>query len=91
MQSLSAMLSHLRHAYSLSRFRFFGTTWTAAGLAPPGESPGKNTGMGCHALPQGIFPSRDRTQVSRIAGGLFTSWTTPEALHGGGRTLHFIG
>ena len=30
-------------------------------------SPGRNTGMGCHALLQGIFP----TQVSCIAGGFF--------------------
>ena len=34
-------------------------------------SPGKNTGMGCHALLQGIFP----TQVSCIAGGFFTTET----------------
>ena len=33
-----------------------------------GDSPGKNTGVACHALLQGIFP----TQVSRIAGGFFT-------------------
>ena len=24
----------------------------------PGDSPGKNTGMGCHALLQGIFPTQ---------------------------------
>ena len=28
---------------------------------------------------QGIFPTRDCTQVSRIADGLFTSWDTREA------------
>ena len=33
-----------------------------------GDSPGKNTGVGCHALLQGIFP----TQVSCIIGGFFT-------------------
>ena len=33
-----------------------------------GDSPGKNIGVGCHALLQGIFP----TQVSRTAGGFFT-------------------
>ena len=26
------------------------------GSSVPGDSPGKNTGMGCHALLQGIFP-----------------------------------
>ena len=51
------------------------------GLGPPSllcpwDSPGKNTGVDCHALLQGIFPTRDWTQVSCIAGGLFTIWTT---------------
>ena len=41
--------------------------------SPPGSSahggfPGKNIGVGCHALLQGIFP----TQVSHTAGGFFT-------------------
>ena len=50
-----------------------------------GDSPGKNTGVGCHALLQGIFPTqgssqpRDRSQVSCIAGGFFTIWATREA------------
>ena len=37
----------------------------------PWGSPGKNTGVGCHALPQGIFPIQDRTQVSHSADGFF--------------------
>ena len=93
--------------------------------SPPGSSvhevsPGKNTGVGCHALFQGIFPTqgsnsslplcrqilchlshlrsprilewvayyfsrgtfrpRNRTRVSCIAGGFFTSWATRKAL-----------
>ena len=36
------------------------------------DSSGKNTVVGCHALLQGISPSRDRTQVSHIAGRFFT-------------------
>ena len=93
------------------------------GCSPPGssvhgDSPGKNTGVGCHALLQGIFPTqglnpgllrcwwilyhlshqgsprilewvaypfsrassrlRNRTRVSCIAGGFFTSWATRE-------------
>ena len=84
-----------------------------------GDSPSKHTGMGCHTLLQGIFPTqgsdpglphckwilyypshqgspripewaaypfsrgpfwpRDRTGVSCIAGGFFTSWATKEA------------
>ena len=45
------------------------------------DSPGKNTGMGCHFLLQEIS-SRPRswTQVSCIAGRFFTTSTTWEAL-----------
>ena len=52
--------------------------------SPPGSSPwvspGKNTGMGCHFLLQGIFPPWDWTRVSRIAGRLFIDWATREAI-----------
>jgi len=41
-------------------------------LLCPWDSPGKNTGVGCHALLQGLFPTQDSIQVSHIAGGLFT-------------------
>ena len=40
-----------------------------------GDSPGKNTEVGCHAVIQGIFP----TQVSHTAGGFFNSRATREA------------
>ena len=43
-----------------------------------GDSPGENTGVGCHALLPGTFPARDWTQVSCIAGGFFTVWATRE-------------
>ena len=49
----------------------------------PWDSPGKNTGVGCHALFQGIFWPRDRTFISCIsciAGKFFTHWSTKEAL-----------
>ena len=46
----------------------------------PWDSPGKNTGMGCHALVQGIFPTQDQTQVSQVSGGFFNVWVTREAL-----------
>ena len=37
----------------------FVTPWTvAARLLCPWDSPGKNTGVGCHALLQGIFPTQ---------------------------------
>ena len=49
----------------LSRFslvRLFVTPWTVAHqILSPGDSPGKNTGVGCHALLQGIFPTQGLT------------------------------
>ena len=36
-------------------------------LLAPWDSPGKNTGVGCHALLQGILWPRDRTRVSYIS------------------------
>ena len=44
------------------------------------NSPGQNTGVGSLSLLQRIFPTKDQTQVSRIACGFFTSWATREAL-----------
>ena len=38
----------------------FATLWTTACQAPLStDSPGKSTGVGCHALLQGIFPTWD--------------------------------
>ena len=43
----------------LSHVRLFVTLWTVgARLLCPWDSPGKNTGMGCHATLQGIFPTQ---------------------------------
>ena len=51
------------------------------GLYSPWSSPGQNTGVGSLSLLQGIFPPKDWTQVSRSAGGFFTSWAaTPGEL-----------
>ena len=42
-----------------SRVRLFVTPWTVARQTPcPWDSPGNNTGMGCPALLQGIFPTQ---------------------------------
>ena len=42
------------------------TPWTASHQAPLSTgTPGKNTGVGCHFLPQGIVQARDQAQVSR--------------------------
>ena len=47
------MLSHF------SRVRLFGTPWTVARQAPLSVGfSSKNTGVGCHALLQGIFPTQ---------------------------------
>ena len=45
----------------------------------PWNSLGQNTGEGGLSFLQGIFPARDQTQVSCIAGRFFTSWATKEA------------
>ena len=34
--------------------------------------PGKNTGVGCHALLQGIFPTQGSNLYPNIAGGFLT-------------------
>ena len=52
-----------------SHVRLFATPWTVQSM----ELSGQNTGVGNLSLLQGIFPTRDQTQVSRIAGGFFTS------------------
>ena len=45
-------------AYSVSRVQLFTTPWTSPpGFCVHGDSPGKNTGMGCHDLLQGNFPN----------------------------------
>ena len=42
----------------LSRVQLFVTLWTVAHQALcPRDSSGKNTGVGCHSLLQGIFPT----------------------------------
>ena len=46
----------------------------------------EKTGVGCHSLFQGIFP----TQVSRIEGSFFTIWATREASSVKYKVLQFI-
>ena len=46
-------------AQSLSRVRLFAAPGLQpAGLLCPWDSPGKNTGVGCHFLLQGTFPTQ---------------------------------
>ena len=49
-------------------------TWTATRLLCPRDSPGKNTGVGCHSLLQDILQPSDQIWVSHNAGGFFTIW-----------------
>ena len=48
-------------------------------LLCPLDSLGKNFGVRCHSLLQGIFQPRGWTQVSCIAGRFFIVWATREA------------
>ena len=41
--------------------------WPLPRLLCPWDSPGKNSGVGCHFLLQGIFQPRDGTRVSSTA------------------------
>ena len=45
-----------------------------SGSSVLGNSPGKNTGVGCHAFLQGSSQPRDGTHVSQIADRFFTIW-----------------
>ena len=67
-------------------------SWTGSHLwiscSPPrssvhGDSPGKNTGVGCHFLLQGIFPTQglipSLLMSPALAGGFFTTSATWEA------------
>ena len=51
------------------------------GSAVHGDSPGKNTGVGCHSLLQGIFMTQGLNLALRIVGRFFAIWVTREA-HG---------
>ena len=76
------MLSRLNHVWLCA------TQWTAA-LQAPWDSPGKNTGVGCHTLLQGIFPTVGLSLGLPHCGqilyclsylGLFSMWTENRGL-----------
>ena len=50
-------------------------------LGPQWNSLGQNTGVVDFLFSRGSSQLRSQTQVSRIAGGFFTSWATREADH----------
>ena len=49
------------------------------GSSVHGDSPGKNTAVGCFFFIQGICQPTDRIQVSHIASGFFTIWAKRKA------------
>ena len=59
--------------------QLFVTLWTIAHqLLCPWDAPGKNTGVGCHALLQGVFPTQDwapSLMSPALAGRFFTTST----------------
>ena len=62
------------HAQLLCCILLFVTLWTVAHQAPLslGILQERTVEQGCHGLLQVIFPTRDQTQVSHVAGRLFT-------------------
>ena len=54
------------------------TPWPVWSFLCPWDSPGKNTGVGGHALLRGSSWSRDLTWFLGIAGKFFTVWGTRE-------------
>ena len=47
--------------------------YSPPGSSVHGDSPDKNTEAGCHALLQGIFPPKDRTQFPTLQADSFPS------------------
>ena len=48
------------------------------GSSVPGDSPSRNTGVGCHGLLQGIFPTQGSNLASpALAGGFLTTSSSP--------------
>ena len=68
------VLSHFSHVQHCA------TLWTVAYQAPLSmDSPGKNTGVGCHVLLQGIFPTvkiKPMSLMSPALAGRFSTTST---------------
>ena len=76
----ASVLSHFSH---LQLFATRGL-WPPPRLPCPWDSPGKNAGVGCHALLQGIFPTQRSSPFMSLtspewACGFFTTSTAWEA------------
>ena len=65
----------------LSHGQLFATPWTVACQPPPSRAfLGKNTGVGCHFLLQGIFSTQESTHVFCPSGQILYCWATREAI-----------
>ena len=53
--------------------------WTRPGSSVHGDSPGKNTGVGCHALLQGVFPMQGSNLGLPHGGRILYHLSTREA------------
>ena len=63
----------------LSHIWLLATLWTVAHQTPLFmEFPGKNTGVGCHLLLQGIFLTQGSNHISCIGGQIVYNWATRE-------------
>ena len=64
---------------AFSRIWLFGAPWTVARQAPcPWDSPGKDTGAGCHALLQGIFLTQGSNPGLLHCRWILCHWATRE-------------
>ena len=54
--------------------------YSPPGSSVPGDSSGKNTGVGCHALLQGIFLTQGSNPGIPHCRWIFSNWVTRETL-----------
>ena len=79
----------MTYYHSFSCVQLFAMLWTVAlQLLCPWDSLGKNTGMGCHVLLQGIFPTQGRN-MCLLCLLLWQVGSLPLALPGKPITLSF--
>ena len=66
--------------FHFSHVRLFSSLWTVAHQEPQSmDSPGKNTGLGCHVLLQGIFPTQESNPHLLHCRWILSHWATWEA------------
>ena len=65
----------------------------SARLLCPWDFPGKNSGVGCHFLLQGIFPTQDVSWISCIGRWILyhgAIWEAPQGMHQGYRMAEIL-